>query len=269
MAINITGQLNCTASDRRLAVAAQIWDESIAKTQQVINSELKADLETISEIRDDDGIIKSEYLPGFVDDVLEYAGEVSGVTIITGSAAESAFTPTVVFNTTTSKFVQKVGTSYYAYWGDAFMYGDNTSSGTTPSKGKIYVNTTNNLTYRWSGTQLVEISKSLALGETSSTAYAGDKGKTVTDKVANIISKTSSILSSVHEIELGGNTVNISFSAKKFDSNGDVIDAAQDVVEAIIPSATTTKAGVMSATDKTKLDNITIITEDELKAILV
>ena len=47
--------------------------------------------------------------------------------------------------------------------------------------GKIYVNTTNNKTYRWSGSSFVEISASLALGETASTAYYGDKGKTAYD----------------------------------------------------------------------------------------
>ncbi len=38
-----------------------------------------------------------------------------------------------------------------------------------------------NLTYRWSGTAYVKISKSLGLGETSSTAYRGDRGKTAYD----------------------------------------------------------------------------------------
>nr|DAW07516.1 MAG TPA: tail protein [Caudoviricetes sp.] len=47
----------------------------------------------------------------------------------------------------------------------------------TGEAGKIYVATNTNLTYRWSGTTYVEISPSLALGETSTTAYAGDKGK--------------------------------------------------------------------------------------------
>ena len=42
---------------------------------------------------------------------------------------------------------------------------------------KIYVVLNTNLTYRWSGSEYVEISKSLALGETSATAYRGDKGK--------------------------------------------------------------------------------------------
>ena len=35
--------------------------------------------------------------------------------------------------------------------------------------------------YRWSGTIFVEISKSLALGETASTAFPGDKGKIAYD----------------------------------------------------------------------------------------
>ncbi len=43
--------------------------------------------------------------------------------------------------------------------------------------GKIYVDAATNLTYRWSGTSYVEISPSLALGETASTAYRGDRGK--------------------------------------------------------------------------------------------
>jgi hypothetical protein len=54
------------------------------------------------------------------------------------------------------------------------------ASGTTITgeTGKIYVDTTTNKTYRWSGSKYVEISASLALGDTSSTAFAGDKGKT-------------------------------------------------------------------------------------------
>ena len=53
----------------------------------------------------------------------------------------------------------------------------------TGETGKIYVTKDTNLTYRWSGSRYIEISASLALGETSSTAYAGDKGKATTDKV--------------------------------------------------------------------------------------
>lgn len=51
----------------------------------------------------------------------------------------------------------------------------------TGQDGTIYVAEDTNLTYRWSGTAYVEISPSLALGETASTAYRGDRGKIAYD----------------------------------------------------------------------------------------
>ena len=42
------------------------------------------------------------------------------------------------------------------------------------------------LLYRWSGSKFAEVSKSLALGETPYTAYAGDKGKANAIDIANI-----------------------------------------------------------------------------------
>ena len=51
----------------------------------------------------------------------------------------------------------------------------------TGEAGKIYVDTSTNKTYRWSGSGYTEISASLALGETSSTAYRGDRGKVAYD----------------------------------------------------------------------------------------
>lgn len=47
--------------------------------------------------------------------------------------------------------------------------------------GKIYVDLHTNKTYRWSGSAFVVISDTIALGETSTTAYRGDKGKTAYD----------------------------------------------------------------------------------------
>ena len=51
--------------------------------------------------------------------------------------------------------------------------------------GKIYTDLGNNKTYRWSGTTYTEISASLALGETESTAYPGNKGKANATNIAN------------------------------------------------------------------------------------
>lgn len=48
----------------------------------------------------------------------------------------------------------------------------------TGETGKIYIDLNTNKTYRWSGSAFVVISETLALGETSSTAYRGDRGAT-------------------------------------------------------------------------------------------
>lgn len=51
----------------------------------------------------------------------------------------------------------------------------------TPESGKIYTDLTTDRTYRWGGTVYSEVSASLALGETSSTAFRGDHGKVAYD----------------------------------------------------------------------------------------
>lgn len=61
----------------------------------------------------------------------------------------------------------------------------------TGEAGKIYTDVATNLTYRWSGTKFVEISQSLALGETSSTAYPGNKGKQNATDIATLKTTTT------------------------------------------------------------------------------
>lgn len=61
----------------------------------------------------------------------------------------------------------------------------------TGEAGKIYTDVATNLTYRWSGTKFVEISQSLALGETSSTAYPGNKGKQNATDIATLKTTTA------------------------------------------------------------------------------
>lgn len=58
---------------------------------------------------------------------------------------------------------------------------------------KIYVSKETNITYRWSGSSYVEISSSLALGETPETAYAGDKGKRNADNIAALQTEVSGL----------------------------------------------------------------------------
>lgn len=117
----------------------------------------------------------------------------------------------------------------------------------TGESGKIYIVQDTNLTYRWSGTGYVEISKSLALGETSSTAYPGDKGKATTDK----LNKTS------NKVVVGTVTVNpstdkvvLKYQTHFTSTNSDSEDSHT------INAATTSQAGVMTSADKTKLNGL-------------
>ena len=85
------------------------------------------------------GVIAAANLPSFVDDVIE--GYLSG-----------------------GKFYKEKKT-------------DGTyATEITAESGKIYINLNDSKTYRWSGSAYVVISETIALGETSSTAYRGDRG---------------------------------------------------------------------------------------------
>ena len=65
-----------------------------------------------------------------------------------------------------------------SYVDDVLEYPSLTDFPSTGETGKIYVATDTNKTYRWSGSAYVVISETLALGETDSTAYRGDRGAT-------------------------------------------------------------------------------------------
>lgn len=68
-----------------------------------------------------------------------------------------------------------------SYVDDVLEYANFASLPVMGESGKIYVTIDTNLTYRWSGSTYTEISASLALGETSATAYRGDRGKVAYD----------------------------------------------------------------------------------------
>ncbi len=94
----------------------------------------------------------------------------------------------------------KVPTSQLpSYVDDVLEYANKVAFPATGEEGKIYVAKDTNLTFRWSGSSYVEISASLALGETNSTAYAGDKGKALATRLTtaegNISENTNGITS--------------------------------------------------------------------------
>ena len=139
-----------------------------------------------------DGKVPAEQLPSYVDDVVEFSGEVTGITMQTTGITKKSSDEgcSVVYNSINKQFVLKVvdpsqplvAPKFYNPFGDV----DNYMEADVPYAGKIYVDTTSNSTYRWSGSALVEISKSIGLGETSSTAYAGNKGAKNAEDIASI-----------------------------------------------------------------------------------
>lgn len=151
----------------------------------------------------------------------------------------------------------KVPTSQLpSYVDDVIEYASKANFPTTGEEGKIYIAKDTNLTYRWGGTAYVEISPSLALGETSSTAYAGDKGKanataiaSLQTQVANITNGTTKVPNATNADKLGN--VNASSYALKTDLPDDELF----VVNGTISGSTVTLTDGTYSTIKTAIDS--------------
>lgn len=101
--------------------------------------------------------------------------------------------------------------------------------------GKIYITNDDNKTYRWSGLAYVEISASLALGETSSTAYRGDRGKTAYDHSQLVSGNPHNVTKS--DVGLG-NCDNTSDANKPIsDATQDALDLKADLVSGKVPAS--------------------------------
>lgn len=150
------------------------------------------------------GVIDASHLPSYVDDVLE--GYLSN-----------------------SKFYKTKGS-------------DNTYTGEiTGETGKIYVDLDSNKTYRWSGTAYVVISETLALGETSSTAYRGDRGKIAYDHAA---AKGSAFASGLYKITTNAHGhVTAATAVQKSDITALGIPAQDTNTWNALKGATTSAAG--------------------------
>lgn len=170
-----------------------------------------------------------------------------------------------------------------SYVDDVLEYASITAFPATGETGKIYVSLSDNKTYRWSGSAYVEIASGVTLGETSSTAYRGDRGKIAYDHSQKTHAPTTpatasaaGLMSATDKQKLDGlqNYTHPAHTAKTsglykitVDAQGHVSAATavakSDITALGIPAqdttysaATASKAGLMSAEDKSKLDNI-------------
>lgn len=107
-----------------------------------------------------------------------------------------------------------------------------------------------NILYRWDGAGLAEVSSTVSIGEVTGTAYDGGKGKENRDAINSL---PGTLVSSVSRGTIDGDsiTINVNRATKSGIKYGS--PAAQNFE---LPSATTSAAGLMSATDKAKLDTV-------------
>lgn len=190
---------------------------------------------------DSTGKVPSSQLPSYVDDVIDV------VSFVTSNPTSGMTIGNVYYNSDTKKLFTATSAT----------------AGVTsnPEAGKIYVSIANNKTYRWSGSIMTEISASLALGTTSSTAFRGDYGNTLytnfgtgenltgTQDARDYFAKlkrdfgsagNASVIKTLHVNTYSNNIILqddiLYFNGEQ--NNGDGFE---------IPAATTTKAGVMTA----------------------
>lgn len=118
--------------------------------------------------------------------------------------------------------------------------------------GKIYVAIDTNLPYRWTGSAFVVIPWGLALGETSSTAYRGDRGKAAYDHATDSDKITTAQTSKLYKVAVTkeGHIASVTEVQKS-----DITALGIPAQDTTYSEATTSTAGLMSASDKTKLNN--------------
>jgi hypothetical protein len=137
-----------TLKDVKDTLSAQISNQSKDLNTKISN--LRTDTETALSGKADliNGLIPASQLPSYVDDVIE-------------SWLKDEEFPKNAYAKEDTEMTTPI----------------------TPEGSKIYVNLLNNKTYRWGGNFYVEISKSLAIGETATTAFSGNRGVQLEEKI--------------------------------------------------------------------------------------
>lgn len=186
-----------------------------------------------------DGKVPTAQLPSYVDDVID----------LVAIYPAKANIPTTGLT---------VGAKYFATSEKKIYTATSTTAvdgGADPETGKIYVVTSKpanatadvNTTWRWSGTAMAPVGSSLVLGTVTGTAFDGGKGQalqTWKESVVNNAPLTGVKLGSVSATQLGINFTRVSL--QNGSNPGDT--------NVILPTATTSQAGVMTAADKAKVD---------------
>lgn len=190
---------------------------------------------------DDDTLIPSRFLPSYVDDVIDLLGGIVESTPTSGMTA---------------------GYKYYVTSTKKIFTASSATSGITsdPISDVIYVvpdDINGAIMYRWSGTTLVKIvNGGIVIGTTTGTAFDGARGLNNENILKSVPNK---LITDVSVIAQGPNDDVIIRTTYSERTNNDGSYTANKYKDYQLPEADQSRAGLMSADDKTKLDNIIII----------
>lgn len=190
---------------------------------------------------DDDTLIPSKFLPSYVGDVIDLLGGIVESTPTSGMTA---------------------GYKYYVTSTKKIFTASSATSGITsdPISDVIYVvpdDINGAIMYRWSGTTLVEIvNGGIVIGTTTGTAFDGARGLNNENILKSVPNK---LITDVSVIAQGPNDDVIIRTTYSERTNNDGSYTANKYKDYQLPEANQAIAGLMSANDKTKLDNIIII----------
>lgn len=193
-----------------------------------------------------------------IDSLIDYIGNVSDSDIDLQSLVKIQEFVDTVSEMNTLLYQAKEGDIYYCKENKKlYVRSFNKWDMLDPLTSKVYVlvgldeyNRTN-IIHLWDGNDMVVMSERLFIGEVTGTAYDGGKGKHLAD-IAN--SLPDNVIREVADFTTDGSTVTFNYEYDVKQESGLFDGDAQG--SKTIPSATTSNAGVMSATDKVKVDKI-------------
>lgn len=190
---------------------------------------------------DDDTLIPSRFLPSYVDDVVDLLGGIVETTPTSGMIA---------------------GYKYYVTSTKKIFTASSATSGITsdPISDVIYIvydDTNRSIMYRWSGTNLVEIvNGGIVIGTTAGTAFDGARGLNNENILKSVPNKLITDVSVIAQDPNDDVIIRTTYS-ERTNNNGSY--TANKYKDYQLPEANQARAGLMSSSDKVKLDNIIII----------
>ena len=187
---------------------------------------------------DDETLIPSRFLPSYVDDVIDLLGGIVETTPTSGMTT---------------------GYKYYVTSTKKIFTASSATSGITsdPVSDVIYVvpdDTNGAIMYRWSGTNLVEIvNGGIVIGTTIGTAFDGFRGLNNENILKSVPNK---LITDVSVIAQGPNDDVIIHTTYSERTNNNGSYTANKYKDYKLPEANQGRAGLMSSSDKIKLDSI-------------